>query len=114
MTNQLETNWNEEEYVSYLNAERKLFAWCLEEYDDYAPAQAKQGAESFYSYEPQTDLHRGLVFHEEAWHWAMLKIIGETYWKTKPEFKSPSEQYKNKAIELHNSGMQSDPRTSVR
>jgi hypothetical protein len=93
---------NEEDYVAYLNAERKLFAWCLEKYGQHSATKAEDEALSFYPYEPTSDSHRGLVFHDEAWHWAMLKVHGAMYWKEHPELQSPSEDYKRESKKLHN------------
>lgn len=80
----MDSQWTEEEYVEHLQVERRLFEWTLVRYGNYTLADAQQEAEAFYYYEPPTDKYRGLVFHEEAWHWAMLKIHGDNYWITHP------------------------------
>ncbi|WP_406673847.1 hypothetical protein WBK31_35620 [Nonomuraea sp. N2-4H] len=38
--------------------------------------------------------YRGLVFHDEAWHWAMLGIYGERYWVAHPELADPPPEYR--------------------
>ncbi len=106
MADQSDTVWTEEEYNVYLEAERILFAWCLEKYGNYDSATARDEALLFYKYESKTIPHRGLVFHDEAWHWAMLKIFGENYWKKHPELESSSKEYEEKAKELHNQPFQ--------
>ena len=102
MKDQSEIGWSEEEYVAYLNGERELFAWCLKKYGSFSVESAREEALSFYEYEPASAPHRGLVFHDEAWHWAMLKIHGDLYWKKHPELESPSEEYEKEAARLHN------------
>ena len=87
----------EEEYIELLESERKSYAWTLVKYGDSTNAQAKEIAESFYTYEPISDEHRGLVFHEEAWHWAMIRIKGEQYWLSYPELLEPSQDYNDRA-----------------
>ena len=87
--------WDEKEYVEYLDHERHLFAWCLCLYGGTSQADARVRAEAFYPYESAaTGSLRGLVFHDEAWHWAMLKIFGEQYWQARPELESPSVDYR--------------------
>jgi len=85
---------NEQAYAAYLQQERSLFAWCLRTLGGKSPADALQAAEALYTYEPSTDPHRGLVFHDEAWHWAMLQIMGPQYWVNRPELKEPSAAYR--------------------
>lgn len=48
-------------------------------YGDMAPPQAVAAALERYPYEPPDSPHRGSIFHEEAWHWATLRIFGESY-----------------------------------
>jgi len=86
---------DEKEYVEYLDHERHLFAWCLSIYGGISQADARARAEELYRYESAaTGPLRGLVFHDEAWHWAMLKIFGEQYWQARPELESPSVDYR--------------------
>lgn len=86
-------NENEDEYVSYLESERKAYAWVLVKYGDYAEQEAIQLANDFYQYEPLGTSHRGLVFHDQAWHWAMKLVYGDMYWVENPELESPSDEY---------------------
>jgi len=106
MKDQAESSWSEEAYVAYLNAERALYAWCLEKHGNYSAADATKESLSFYKYEPESAPYRGLVLHDEAWHWAMLKIFGDLYWKKYPELESVSEEYKKEADKLHNKAME--------
>ena len=53
--------------------------------------------EIFYVYESKEDNYRTLVFHDEAWHWAMLKIFGDGYWRSKPELSSPCKGYEKES-----------------
>jgi hypothetical protein len=70
-----------------------MFAWCVQTLAGASPIDAESAALSFYPYEPSSDGYRGLVFHDEAWHWAMRQIIGEHYWVTRPELEQPSAAY---------------------
>jgi hypothetical protein len=47
-----------------------------------------------YPYEPSSDAYRGLAFHDEAWHWAMLTIHGDMYWLRDRALEVPSEAYR--------------------
>ncbi|WP_017589657.1 hypothetical protein [Nocardiopsis ganjiahuensis] len=51
-------------------------------------------AESFYAYQPPGTSHRGLVFHDEPWHWAMIGLKGAYYWRDHPEFAEPPAEYR--------------------
>lgn len=88
---------DEEYYLDYLEHERHMFAWCLERYKGMPSEMAKQQAESFYPYEPSAKAFRGLIFHDEAWHWAMLKIVGDFYWKLRPDLKQASADYRTES-----------------
>ena len=91
-------DWDEQEYVSYLEHERHMYAWCLIKYGNLSPSDAHKSASTFYSYEPANAPYRGLVFHNEAWHWAMLHIFGETYWISRPDLVDQSQDYQDHAI----------------
>jgi hypothetical protein len=88
---------SEKEYVSRLESERRMFAWCLNTYGSIALPEAQSAAESRYPYEPAGDSSRGLIFHDEAWHWAMLHMLGEGYWRARPELETPSPEYRVEA-----------------
>jgi len=79
-----------------------MYAWCLMKYGAIPPDQARTQAESFYEYEPATDQYRGLVFHDEAWHWAMIRIFGEGYWNHRPELSDPCKGYQAESEALRN------------
>ena len=92
--------WMDEvEYKAYLEGERKLYAWCLETYGGFDKKTAIEEAEEFYHYESRDNQYRGLVFHDEAWHWAMMRIFGDMYWKSKPELEKPPTEYQ--AVSTH-------------
>lgn len=88
--------WQEDEtgYADYLEQERALFAWCLQTFAGAPAAEAREAAETFYQYEPASDPYRGLVFHDEAWHWAMLRVFGPSYWISQPALELPSAEYR--------------------
>ena len=46
-----------------------------------------------YPYEPSDEPYRALVFHDEAWHWAMLRLHGERYPVEHPELLQPPDEY---------------------
>ena len=93
MREELKNPWeDEEDYRAYLTMEREVYAWCLVKYGHYSRSEALKESESFYEYEPPGE-YRGLVFHDEAWHWAMLKVFGESYWELRPDLESPSAEY---------------------
>ncbi|GAA4609320.1 hypothetical protein GCM10023195_37460 [Actinoallomurus liliacearum] len=86
-------DWSEEEYAEYLQAERRRFAWVMRRYGGLPPAQAEAAALDCYPYEASDAPFRGLVFHDEAWHWAMLTLHGAHYWREHPELLDPSPEY---------------------
>ena len=99
MTREQPSSWNanEKEYADYLAHERHMFAWCLVTHGGFTHATALARAEQRYPYEAPTEPHRGLVFHDEAWHWAMLTLFGEQYWRSRPELQSPSADYRTES-----------------
>ncbi|PKW00182.1 hypothetical protein ATK30_0269 [Amycolatopsis echigonensis] len=86
--------WSEEEYVEYLAGERRRFAWVMQRHGGLPAAQAEAAALERYPYEARGKPYRGLIFHDESWHWAMLKIHGELYWVAHPELTQPSADYR--------------------
>ena len=90
-----ESAWTEEEYREYLETERRLFAWTLTNYSDTTAAEAERKANEFYEYEPCSKKMRSLVFHDEAWHWAMISIHGGGYWHAHPEHWPPPPEYQD-------------------
>ncbi|MFG2577356.1 hypothetical protein [Streptomyces sp. NPDC048481] len=85
--------WDEAEYVDYLQSERRAYAWVMEHHGGLTPQEASQAALEHYPYEPAETSFRGLVFHDEAWHWAMLSIHGAQYTVDRPELAHPSPGY---------------------
>lgn len=78
----MRANWSEDEYVRYLRAERRRFAWVMEHHGGLSQTEARAAALERCPYEASDDPHRGLIFHDEAWHWAMLRIHqNEPYWR---------------------------------
>ncbi|MEW8027632.1 MAG: hypothetical protein AB2806_07815 [Candidatus Thiodiazotropha sp.] len=85
--------FTEEEYVVLLKEQRHMYEWCLKKIGGLSDSEANYEAESIYRYKSQSEEHRYLVLHEDAWHWAMLKINGEQYWLTNPELQTESAEY---------------------
>lgn len=83
----------EKEYRSKLEEQRHMYSWCLQNIGGHSKINADKKAEEFYKYEPVSDKHRNLVFHDDAWHWAMLYLKGEQYWLKNPELKSETKEY---------------------
>lgn len=83
----------EQQYLQQLEHERYMFGWCLSTYAAIDVDIATAKAAAFYPYRAPDYPERELVFHDEAWHWAMLEIFGKQYWLDKPEYQLPSEQY---------------------
>lgn len=94
---------DEQDYVEALAHERHLFAWTLVRYGGYPPLTAKAHAENAYPFEPRGTEGRGLVFHDEAWHWAMIMIHGTCYWHDRPELVTASPEYRREAEQYDSS-----------
>ncbi|KAB8161211.1 hypothetical protein FH609_003450 [Streptomyces sp. 3MP-14] len=86
--------WTEADYVAYLEAERRRYAWVMRRHGGRTPERARAAALAHYPYEPADAPHRGLVFHDEAWHWAMLEIHGHAYWSERPDLERPPPEYR--------------------
>ncbi|MFG3531013.1 hypothetical protein ACGF8B_30385 [Streptomyces sp. NPDC047917] len=86
--------WSETEYVECLRAERRHYAWLMQRHGELAPEDAWAAALERYPYEPSDAPFRGLIFHDEAWHWAMLAIHGDRYTVAHPELAQPSAEYR--------------------
>ncbi|GAA2016085.1 hypothetical protein GCM10009839_09410 [Catenulispora yoronensis] len=83
---------DEDEYVRYLHSERAAYAWVMHKYGGLPPTEAKAAAEEFYYYE-EPGAYRGLVFHDEPWHWAMVTIKGSDYYTRHRELAHPPDEY---------------------
>lgn len=89
----IDVRWEEEEYCRYLNAERRAYAWVLTEVGGFAGAAAQLAARAQYPYQAPDAEDRGRVFHDESWHWAMLRLHGDLYWQHRPELLHPPTDY---------------------
>lgn len=87
-------DWSEEEYVDYLAGERRCFAWVMRRHGGLTEIQAEAAALERYPYQANDEPYRGLVFHDEAWHWAMRKIYGDSYVVQHPKLVEPSAEYR--------------------
>ena len=85
--------WNEAEYLDYLQSERRGYAWVMQHHGGLSPEEAWEAALTHYPYESAEASFRGLIFHDEAWHWAMLSIHGDRYVVEHPELVRPSPDY---------------------
>ncbi|MEU7314920.1 hypothetical protein [Streptomyces sp. NPDC007083] len=86
--------WDEDEYRDCLRSERRAYAWVMQHHGGLTPAEAEDAALEQYPYEPPDAPFRGLVFHDEAWHWAMLAIHGDRYVVEHPELVGPPHEYR--------------------
>ncbi|MFI9556015.1 hypothetical protein [Nonomuraea endophytica] len=86
--------WTEDEYVAQLRDERRRFTWVIRQHGGLVPAAAEEAALQRYPYEAEGTPYRGMIFHDEAWHWAMLKIYGDNYVVDHPELGTPSADYR--------------------
>ncbi|MFI6037419.1 hypothetical protein ACIBBD_25240 [Streptomyces sp. NPDC051315] len=85
--------WSEAEYVDCLEGERRRYAWVMRRYGGLTPPESWAAALDRYPYEPAAEPYRGLVLHDEAWHWAMLTLHGDRYPVDRPDLASPSAEY---------------------
>ncbi|MFE2330056.1 hypothetical protein ACFXD5_40170 [Streptomyces sp. NPDC059385] len=85
--------WSEAEYVDCLEAERRGYAWVMRQHGGVPPEEAMEAALECYPYEPPDAPYRGLVFHDNSWHWAMRAIHGDRYAADHPELAHPSAEY---------------------
>ncbi|WP_459185575.1 hypothetical protein [Streptomyces sp.] len=86
--------WEEAEYLDYLQSEWHGYAWVMQHHGGLSPQEAREAALARYPYEPADAPYRGLIFHDEAWHWAMLAIHGDRYTAEHPELVDPSPDYR--------------------
>ena len=87
------TEQTEAEYQVLLVQQGHMYEWCLKNIGNLSEKDARKEAKEFYKYEPVSEKLRWLVFHEDAWHWAMLKIKGENWWVDFPELKEANAEY---------------------
>ena len=86
-------DWSEDEYVQYLRDERRRYAWVMQQYGALDVIEAELAAVRRYPFEASDAPNRGLVFHDEAWHWAMREIHGDKYWISHPRLVEPPAEY---------------------
>ncbi|MCK1815049.1 hypothetical protein MTQ13_12295 [Streptomyces sp. XM4011] len=86
--------WSEAEYLDHLRSERRAYAWVMRRHGGLTAADAERAALEAYPYEPADAPYRWLVFHDEAWHWAMLTIHGDRYWAHHPVLARPTDEYR--------------------
>jgi hypothetical protein len=86
--------WPEDKYVRYLHGQRARYAWVMRTYGDMSAAQAEKAADLRYPYQPPGTAYRGLIFHDDAWHWAMRALKGEQWWLRHPELVDPPDAYR--------------------
>ncbi len=70
-----DNEWPDEEYVPYLEAEQKLYAWVLIRVGGVEPDEALQRGRATFHYEPIAE--RGLITHAGAWRIAMADLFGD-------------------------------------
>jgi hypothetical protein len=78
----------------YLGGERRRFAWVMQRHGGLTAAEAEAAALEQYPYEASDVPYRWLVFHDRAWHWAMLRIYQDLYWVEHPDLARPSAEYR--------------------
>jgi hypothetical protein len=66
--------WPDEEYIPYLEAEQRLYAWVLAKVGGVEPEEAMRRAVSRFHYETMEE--RGLMTHAGAWRVAMWDLFG--------------------------------------
>ncbi|RCG17635.1 hypothetical protein DQ392_17475 [Streptomyces reniochalinae] len=86
--------WSEAEYLGCLRSERRGYAWVMRHHAGLTSAEAREAALERSPYEPQDAPCRGLIFHDEAWHRAMVAIHGDRYVGEHPELADPSSDYR--------------------
>jgi YfiH family protein len=104
------SEWTEEEYRLTLEHERHMYAWCLVRHGGLAPDAAEKKAAAFYEYEPPENDQRGLRFHDEAWHWALLHLF-DKYWIEDRELERASSEYRAESDRFH--ARQGDQRVHI-
>src|SRR5262245_47348835 len=98
MANAPQNPWScEEDYFDHLELERHMFAWTLMHFGSVPPETARQRALRFYVYEPPDAVCRGFVFHDEAWHWAMIALHGNMYWRARPDLVFAPHEYRQQS-----------------
>ncbi|HSH96323.1 MAG TPA: hypothetical protein VK968_19405 [Roseimicrobium sp.] len=76
--------YTDAEYVAILTQERHMYAWTLVTFGAFRTEDAESHALQHYPYDP-VGQNNPFLFHERAWHYAMIELHGSTFWTTKPE-----------------------------
>ncbi len=92
---------NNSYYSEQIRIEKHMYKWCLIKYGSLNHELADKQANDFYNFESEDNEYKYIVFHEEAWHWAMIKIHGENYWIVDPSLKSIPSEYKDEYMKHH-------------
>lgn len=87
----------EAEYIIYLLHERRLYAWCLQQFGEVDAAEAYQAAGKLYRYRPFGDAERESIFEEEAWYRAMRGLFGAGYGEERPLLAHPNTAYRRES-----------------
>jgi len=94
--------------TEYRRVERALYSWCLQRFA--GTPQDVADAEAVERYPSINDIR----FHDEAWHWAMLKVFGAHYWVSRPELAKPSKEYAAYSEALQDEGPLDDANSRKR
>ncbi len=90
-----------EDFTTEIEDSRHLFAWCLVRYGQVPEVLALEQARKRYPDQSRgREFEQALIFHDEPWHWAMLHVEGEGYWRWRPEREQPSLDYEAEADAL--------------
>ncbi|HZZ80055.1 MAG TPA: hypothetical protein VFE62_16195 [Gemmataceae bacterium] len=67
--------WPDDEYVPYIQAEQRLYAWVLAKVGGVEPGEAMRRGIARFHYESMEE--RGLITHAGAWQIAMCDLFGD-------------------------------------
>src|SRR5262245_51631972 len=70
-----DNRWPDEEYVPYIEAEQRLYAWILVKVAGVEPGEAMRRGVARFHYESMHE--RGLMTHQGAWRIAMCDLFGD-------------------------------------
>lgn len=87
----------EAEYITYLLHERRLYAWCLQQFGKVGAAEAYRAAGALYPYRPFGDAERESIFEVEAWYRAMRHLFGEGFFEKRPLLARPNTAYRRES-----------------
>jgi hypothetical protein len=90
--------WPDEEYVPYLKAEQRLYAWVLVRVGHVEPVEAMRRAVARFHYQPMAE--RGVMTNIGAWRMAMRDLFGR---RREPEEFGLSDAYEAEKMRLFHS-----------